>query len=81
MHRTNEFRLAINKDTQVCMSLASRPGNFSTRLHHYLYAHLNLNYIYKSFTINHLADAFAGIRALAVRGCAVSMPFKEEVMV
>lgn len=80
LNRTNEFRLAINKDTQMCMSLASRPGNFGTRLQNYLYAHLNLNYFYKSFTTNDLAHAVAGIRALAIRGCAISMPYKEDVM-
>jgi shikimate dehydrogenase len=80
MHRTNDFRLTINKDTRMCMSLAARPGNFGTRLHNYLYAHLHLNYFYKSFTTNNLAHAVAGVRALAIRGCAISMPFKEEVM-
>lgn len=77
---TNEFILTINKDTQMCMSLAARPGNFGTRLHNFLYAHLHLNYFYKSFTTNNLEHAVAGIRALAIRGCAVSMPFKEAVM-
>lgn len=76
---TNEFILTINKDTRMCMTLAARPSNFSTRFHNYLYAQLHLNYVYKSFTTNHLAHAVAGIRALAIRGCAISMPFKEAV--
>ena len=25
----------INRDTQLCMSLAGRPGNFGTRFHNY----------------------------------------------
>jgi hypothetical protein len=76
----NDFRLTLNKDTRMCMSLAARPGNFGTRLHNFLYAKLNLNYFYKSFTTNDLKHAVAGIRALGIRGCAISMPFKEEVM-
>jgi shikimate dehydrogenase len=76
----NDFRLTLNKDTQLCMSLASRPGNFGTRLHNFLYARLNLNFVYKSFSTNDLRSAVAGIRALGIRGCAVSMPYKEEVM-
>lgn len=40
----------INRDTQLCMSLAGRPGNFGTRFHNYLYEKLGLNYIYKAFT-------------------------------
>jgi hypothetical protein len=72
--------LRINKDTKLCMSLASRPGNFGTRLHNFLYAAMDLNYLYKAFTITDLKSAIAGIRALAIRGCAISMPFKEEAM-
>ncbi len=73
-------RLRINKDTQLCMSLASRPGNFGTRLHNFLYAAMNLNYLYKAFTTTDLKSAISGMRALGIRGCAISMPFKEEVM-
>ena len=73
-------RLRINKDTKLCMSLASRPGNFGTRLHNFLYAAMNLNYVYKAFTTTDLKSAIAGIRALAIRGCAISMPFKEDAM-
>ncbi|OCG03088.1 shikimate 5-dehydrogenase [Gilliamella sp. wkB112] len=67
----------INKDTTVCMSLSARPSNFGTRFHNYLYEKLNLNYIYKAFTTNNLKDAIYGIKALAIRGCAISMPYKE----
>ncbi|MBD5781573.1 shikimate 5-dehydrogenase [Pelagicoccus sp. NFK12] len=68
----------INKDTQVCMSLAARPGNTGTRLHNYLYRELGLNYVYKAFTTEDLAAAIGGIRAFGIRGCAISMPFKED---
>jgi shikimate dehydrogenase len=71
------MELYINKDTQLCMSLAARPGNFGTRFHNFLYRELGLNYIYKAFTTRDLASAIGGIRALGIRGCAVSMPFKE----
>lgn len=72
--------MLINKDTRLCMSLAARPGNFGTLFHNYLYDKLNLNYVYKAFTTNNLKDAILGIKALNIRGCAVSMPYKEEVM-
>jgi shikimate dehydrogenase len=67
----------IDKDTQLCMSLSGRPGNFGTLFHNALYQELGLNYIYKAFTTSDIAAAVGGIRALGVRGCAVSMPFKE----
>lgn len=72
--------MLINKDTRLCMSLAARPGNFGTLFHNYLYDKLSLNYVYKAFTTTNLKDAIAGIRALNIRGCAVSMPYKEEVI-
>jgi shikimate dehydrogenase len=68
----------INKDTQLCMSLSARPGNFGTRFHNFLYREMGLNFVYKPFTTNDLRAAIYGIRALGIRGCAVSMPFKED---
>jgi shikimate dehydrogenase len=68
----------INKDTTLCMSLAARPGNFGTRFHNYLYGAMDLDFLYKAFTTTDLPAAIGGVRALGVRGCAVSMPFKED---
>jgi shikimate dehydrogenase len=67
----------VNKDTIVCMSLAARPSNFGTRFHNFLYNELNLNYLYKAFTTTDIEAAVKGVRALGIRGCAISMPFKE----
>ena len=70
-------KLSINRGTRLCMSLSARPGNFGTRFHNHLYEALELDYIYKAFAARDLAGAITGIRALGIRGCAVSMPFKE----
>ncbi len=67
----------ISRDTQLCISLSGRPGNFGTRFHNYLYEALELDFIYKAFTTTDLPAAIGGIRALGIRGSAVSMPFKE----
>ena len=75
--KNRRMELHINKDTQLCMSLAARPGNFGTRFHNFLYRELGLNFIYKAFTTRDLGSAISGIRALGIRGCAISMPFKE----
>ncbi|UUQ64273.1 shikimate 5-dehydrogenase [Pseudomonas fuscovaginae UPB0736] len=66
-----------NKDTQLCMSLSGRPGNFGLRFHNHLYEQLGLNFYYKAFNSQDLPGAVGGIRALGIRGCGVSMPFKE----
>lgn len=67
----------ITKETMICMSLAARPTNFGTRFHNYLYDALGLNYLYKAFTTDDLPGAITGIKALGIRGCGVSMPFKQ----
>ncbi|RMN43370.1 shikimate dehydrogenase [Pseudomonas syringae] len=66
-----------NRDTQLCMSMAARPGNFGVRFHNHLFQQLDLNFYYKTFSPNDLTAAVAGIRSLGIRGSAVSMPFKE----
>jgi shikimate dehydrogenase len=70
----------IGRDTLLCMSLSARPGNFGTRFHNRLYELTGLDYVYKAFTTTDLPAAIGGIRALGIRGCAVSMPFKEAVI-
>ncbi|WP_300160472.1 shikimate 5-dehydrogenase [Solidesulfovibrio sp.] len=70
----------MGRDTKLCMSLAARPGNFGSRFHNRLYELLGLDYVYKAFATADLAGAIGGVRALGVRGCAVSMPFKEAVV-
>jgi shikimate dehydrogenase len=64
----------------LCISLSGRPGNTGTRFHNFLYRELGLNYVYKAFSTKDLAGAIGGVRALGIRGCAVSMPFKEAVI-
>lgn len=66
-----------NKDTVLCMSLAGRPGTFGVRFHNHLYGQMGLDYYYKAMTTADLPAAVGGIRALGIRGCGVSMPFKE----
>jgi shikimate dehydrogenase len=70
----------LNKDTTVCISLAGRPSDLGTRFHNRLYAELGLDYLYKAFTTDDLAGAVRGVRALGIRGCSVSMPFKTAII-
>ena len=70
----------LNKDMALCISLAARPSNLGTRFHNWLYDELGLNYVYKAFTTTDLPAAIGGVRALGIRGCAISMPFKEDVI-
>lgn len=70
----------LNKDMTLCISLSARPSNNGTRFHNFLYEELGLNWIYKAFAPTDLAQAIAGVRGLGIRGCAISMPYKEDVI-
>ncbi len=74
------MRPPLNKDTRLCISLAARPSNIGTRFHNYLYDLLGLDFIYKAFTTTDIVAAVGGVRALGIRGCSVSMPFKQDVI-
>jgi shikimate dehydrogenase len=64
----------------LCISLSARPSNNGTRFHNHLYEQLGLNWIYKAFAPTDLSQAIAGVRGLGIRGCAISMPYKEDVI-
>lgn len=72
--------MSINKDTKLCISISARPSNFGTTFHNYLYQKLGLDFIYKAFQVQDIEHAVKGVRALGIRGCAVSMPHKESCM-
>ena len=72
--------MPINKDTKLCISISARPSNFGTTFHNYLYQKLGLDFIYKAFQVDDIEQAVKGVRALGIRGCAVSMPHKESCM-
>jgi shikimate dehydrogenase len=74
------MRVPLNKDTRLCISLSGRPSNIGTRFHNYLYDLLGLDFVYKAFTTSDIAAAIGGVRALGIRGCSVSMPFKQDVI-
>jgi shikimate dehydrogenase len=70
----------LSKDTRLCISLAGRPSNLGTRFHNFLYDELGLDFAYKAFTTDDLEGAVRGVRALGIRGCSVSMPFKTAIL-
>jgi len=67
-------------DSQLCISIAERPGIYGITVHNAGYKALGLNFFYKAFGTKDFAGAIHGVRALGIRGCSVSMPFKEKVI-
>lgn len=68
----------INKDTQVCISMAAKAGNFGCSVHNAGFKKMSLNYIYKSFSVSgdSLEQAINGMRAFGIRGAGITMPHK-----
>ena len=74
---------AVNRKTEVCISIATKPGNFGSAFHNSAYDLLGLNWVYiprKVESATDLERAINGVCALNIKGCSVSMPYKETVI-
>lgn len=76
----NKPTYKITKDTRLCVSVAKKPGNFGTILFNKAFKKLNIDFVYKALKVKpgDLEKAIEGVRALGIRGCGVSMPYKEK---
>lgn len=70
----------INKDTLLFCSFAKKAGNTGCRLFNTAFKYYNMNAIYKSFSVDNIKDAVKAARALDIKGFAVTMPFKKEIL-
>lgn len=70
----------IDKNTKICISISKFPGNVGATIHNTAYQFLNLNYVYLPIKVSNSLKALDAIRSLNIKGCSVSMPFKEEVI-
>lgn len=75
-------QMKITKDTQCCISIAERPGNFGSTIFNASFKALGLDFIYKPFKIGaeDLPGAIEAIKSFDIRGCGVSMPHKIKVL-
>lgn len=64
----------------LCGSFAGRASSVGVRVHNAAYRAMGLDYTYVAFSIQDARSAVAALRALSMRGCAVTMPFKETVI-
>jgi shikimate dehydrogenase len=65
------------------MSISARPSRFGIRFHNFLYQELGLNFLYKSFAaadIQSFDDGIRAMKSLGIRGCGISMPYKEPAL-
>ena len=64
----------------LCISLSSNPGKFGTIVHNAGYRFVGLDWSYVACTTNDLKNSIQAVKTLGIRGCSISMPFKEDVV-
>ncbi len=69
-----------DKNTKIFISISSNPGNSGSLFHNTAFRLLKLNCIYVPLKLNSLDNFFSAIKKIGIRGCSVSMPFKQEVV-
>ena len=70
----------INKDTEIYCSFAKKAGNTGCQMMNTAFHWYGLNKIYKSFSVDNIEDAVNSVRTLGIKGFAITMPYKIEVL-
>ena len=70
----------INKNTEIYCSFAKKAGNIGCQLFNSSFNYYGMDKIYKSFSVNNIKDAVNAVKTLNIKGFAVTMPFKTEVL-
>ena len=74
------MNLWVNKDTEIYCSFAKTAGNTGCQMMNTAFHWYGLNKIYKSFSVDNIEDAVNSVRTLGIKGFAITMPYKEEVL-
>tara|TARA_R100001163_G_C4990980_1_gene143591 strand:+ start:84 stop:713 length:630 start_codon:yes stop_codon:yes gene_type:complete len=70
----------INKDTEIYCSFSSNPGNNGCVFFNDAFSKKNIDAIYKSFYSSDIYESVKAVKSLNIKGFAVSMPFKVDVL-
>lgn len=71
----------ITSATKLCALLGNPiEHTLSPLIHNAAFDHLNLNYVFLAFKVEHLKEAVHGIRALDIKGVSVTLPHKVAII-
>lgn len=70
----------INSSTELYCSFAKTAGNTGCQMMNTAFYYYGLNKIYKSFSVDSIESATAAVRALDIKGFAITMPYKIDVL-
>ena len=74
------MNLWVNKDTEIYCSFAEKAGNTGCQMMNTAFHCYGLNKIYKSFSDDNIEEAVNSVRTLDIKGFAITMPYKIEVL-
>jgi shikimate dehydrogenase len=80
LNQLNYLVSTINKNTKIYCSFSSTPGNNGCIFFNTKFQENNINAIYKSFYSDNIKNSIEAVKTLDIKGFAVSMPFKVEVL-
>ena len=72
--------MKINNQTLLFISAALKPGNFGSSIYNRLFEVYGINAVYLPKMIHYAASLVAAVRALDIKGCSVTMPYKSQVI-
>jgi len=70
----------INKDTEIYCSFAETSGNTGCQMMNTSFYYYGLNKIYKSFSVSNIEEAVNAVKTLNIKGFAITMPYKTQVL-
>ena len=70
----------VNKDTEIYCSFAKTAGNTGCQMMNSAFYYYRLNKLYKSFSIDNIKDAVRAVKTLNIKGFAITMPYKKQVL-
>ena len=71
---------SLPKDTEIYCSFAEKAGNTGCQMMNTAFFYYGLNKIYKSFSVNNIEEAVNSVRTLNIKGFAITMPYKVDVL-
>tara|TARA_R100001129_G_scaffold131762_1_gene93397 strand:+ start:2099 stop:2746 length:648 start_codon:yes stop_codon:yes gene_type:complete len=72
--------ITIDKNTSLYCSFAKEAGSKGCAFHNAGFSGHGINAIYKSFSVDSIEDAILSVKTLGIKGFAVTMPFKKQVL-
>ncbi len=72
--------MKIKNSPELFISVSSSPGKFGETVHNSAFRFHKLNYVYKAIRAVNIRQVVKSLRELDIRGCSVSMPFKEKII-